>query len=123
VEKSTYAVAVPEDKEKKQVVLRLDLENGTCDVCVELPVMIKKRRSVCPTEQFVLYCDQRSVNLLPYKGVKVAGSKRFKFEQNYPGVFHGDIIFKSVTVVQNNAFAVLSLGRVYCWYVLYEIFA
>ncbi|KAI6182443.1 hypothetical protein M3Y97_00380700 [Aphelenchoides bicaudatus] len=113
VEESVFAVALT--KEKEQVVLRLDLDEGSTELCAKLPLNIQQRRAVCPSEQFVLYCNGREIVILPYKDVEMKGDLKFYFPTKYSGLSKDSVKFNSVTMVKNAVFAVLSTGRVVYW--------
>lgn len=115
-----FAVAKTEDK--KQVVLRLDLDNGSTEFCVKLPLNFKHRRVICPTENFALYCKKRGLVILPYKDVQFKGVQSYTFNKNFNGVDPDSISFSSVTVVKNSVFAVLNFGQILYWWVLSKIF-
>lgn len=114
VEEFVFVIAALPNKEE-QVVLRLDLDEKSVEQCVKLPVESKTRRSVFPTDQFVLYCNGRDLNILPYDGVEMKGKLRFRFNSVYAGLPRDAIAFTSVTMVNNTVFAVLSVGRIICW--------
>jgi hypothetical protein len=113
VEESVFAVA--RSKESSQVILRLDLNNGSTELCAKLPVKIHQRKAVFPTEQFVLYCVKRQLVILPYKGVEMKGQLTFQFSIRFPGLPLSSIAFSAVTMVNNSVFAVLNFGRILYW--------
>lgn len=113
IEESVFAVAL--SKEKNQVVLRLDLDNGNTELCAKLPVMIQQRRAVFPCENFVLYCNGRNLTILPYNNSVMKGVLNFDFRGNYSGLDPKLIAFSSVTMIKNSVFAVLNFGRILYW--------
>lgn len=104
-------------KEKEQVVLRLNLDDGTTNFCAKLPLVAKSRRSVYPTNDFVLYCDKRVLHLMPYDANEFTlnGPYSFHFNANYTGLKPESIMFNSVTIINDTVFAVMSTGRILYW--------
>jgi hypothetical protein len=111
---SVFAVAVT--KEKDQVVLRLNFEDGTSSLCAKLPVKVMNRRAIFPAERFVLYCHGRDLHRLAYVDEKALnGLSSYNFRSIYPGIAPEAIAFSSVTMVNDSVFAVLTVGRIFYW--------
>lgn len=108
--------AVTEKVKNVQKLVEINLKEESIEMVLTLPSTIKKRSELAVENDFAVLCCGRLVKVIFFIAPSTKLETEFHFGQHFTGADYNDkVAFESVKVVNNNVFAVLTIGRVYSW--------